>query len=78
MTSPNPRMAPKAKAAAAAAISTSVMTFGSGDCNQLGLGTEIFSRKKPALLDELEGKSVCKVRRAGDHWNMDPGVAPSP
>jgi alpha-tubulin suppressor-like RCC1 family protein len=38
-----------------------ILTVGNGDIGQLGLGEDITSRKKPALIKELAGKRILKV-----------------
>lgn len=44
-----------------------VLTVGNGDIGQLGLGDQVQTRKKPALLKELAGKRVLKFLAGGGH-----------
>lgn len=44
-----------------------LLTLGQGDVGQLGLGDEILSRKKPAIVQELSDNPVTKIAAGGMH-----------
>ncbi|CAD7933662.1 unnamed protein product [Amoebophrya sp. A25] len=44
-----------------------VLIFGSGECEQLGLGDNVTEKKKPALLKQLSNKQVIKITAGGLH-----------
>lgn len=45
-----------------------IMTFGQGDCGQLGLGDAITERKKPfPVAGQLEGHKIVQVECGGMH-----------
>lgn len=44
------------------------MTFGQGDCGQLGLGDSMTERKKPfPVAGQLEGRGIVQVECGGMH-----------
>lgn len=45
-----------------------IMTFGQGDCGQLGLGDAMTERKKPfPVAGQLEGRKIVQVECGGMH-----------
>nr|CAB3265493.1 regulator of chromosome condensation [Phallusia mammillata] len=44
-----------------------LLTLGQGDVGQLGLGDEILSRKKPAIVSELSDNPMTKIAAGGMH-----------
>eukprot|EP00746_Dinoflagellata_sp_MGD_P001621 gnl/MRDRNA2_/MRDRNA2_103062_c0_seq1.p1 gnl/MRDRNA2_/MRDRNA2_103062_c0~~gnl/MRDRNA2_/MRDRNA2_103062_c0_seq1.p1 ORF type:complete len:838 (+),score=158.99 gnl/MRDRNA2_/MRDRNA2_103062_c0_seq1:110-2623(+) len=44
-----------------------VFVHGNGDCDQLGLGSDVFERKKPALVPGLSGVSIRSIACGGMH-----------
>ncbi|OMJ29113.1 Protein pim1 [Smittium culicis] len=45
----------------------SVLVFGNGDCGQLGLSDDVQERKKPTIIQDLEGKRIVDISTGGLH-----------